>query len=1046
MELPQGLYDLLRTKELEEAIRGSEWEDKAEWWVQKDKSGMAQGEFFRRLQGHFAVQFAGFLRQLVKEKMSGEEVLKELRRRLLHGDAARAFLSGMLPLDTDRLLSLYEQGRERVRPDTALDASALLTGAARTPSLLSQISKELGSCDQADWLVSFIKMSGINPLREELRKFTSESLPDGSPRLRVATTSYMGATDAAAIDFLRQLPNTEVRISYDTHRTRLHAKAYIFRRRTGFGSSYIGSANISRVAMDQGLEWTVKVSQRENPCLWADIIATFNSHWADVREFEPCGTDEEIKRLRDALASERGEYNPQLPEVFYELRPFNYQQQILDSIANERAAGKHRHLIVAATGTGKTMIAAFDFRRYLQEHPNARFLFLVHRKEILQQALQSFRQVLHQVVDCFGEDVASNQPKDNRAWFCTVQRWCKRYAGKRPADFFDYVVLDEAHHAAADSYQKLLSSLNPDSLLALTATPERADGISILPDFGGCFTHEIRLGEAIERALVVPFHYYGIQDEPGIDFRQTDWSRGHYKTDSLDGLLADNRRRAGWIIAQVQKYVADLRRVRAIGFCVSIRHAEMMAELCCEKGLRAIALTANSPKEEREAAPGRLSRREIQFIFTVDLYNEGVDIVDADTVLFLRPTESLTVFLQQLGRGLRRAPDKPHLDVFDFIARQNEHYDYEQRFLAMSGSCVSVPAQIQQGFPCMPTGCFIHLDQIAQKVILDHINAKAKKMNSRALVNVLRPLLIDGQERFTLNELMEVFRLSTPEPFYRGTLLPTTLCLQAHGEETPKELKPFEHSLARGCRALLLQTDAHLLRVFSGMLDASTPPSVEEHRMELSLLQSLLWGEKRPGDGSLASVTSFLWRHDGVRLDLGELLQWVLERRAWNNLEQVENMGVLRLHASYTRQQILLALDDDNTFEKMPGFREGVFHKDNIYVFFADIEKSEKDFSESTMYEDYALGEELFHWQSQNATSPESPRGQDYIRHKEQGIHIMLFIRRRKHTPEGDSAPYIFLGPMEYVSHEGRCPMSITWRMRFPIPARVLAWASRTEF
>ncbi len=253
---------------------------------------------------------------------------------------------------------------DSVRPDAPLGVSALLTGSSRSPSLITQIKKELLSADRADWLVSFIKWSGIRPLRETLQRFTETAGAEGAPRLRVATTSYLGATDIKAVEFLAGLPNTQVRVSYDTHRTRLHAKAYVFHRDTEFGSAYVGSANISRVALDEGLEWTAKISQHELPYLWRQIIAAFESHWEDPAEFEPLGSGG-IARLKEALLAERNGNAGRTPEPryrFFELRPYGFQQEILEGIDAERRSGIHRHLVIAATGTGKTMVAAFDYR------------------------------------------------------------------------------------------------------------------------------------------------------------------------------------------------------------------------------------------------------------------------------------------------------------------------------------------------------------------------------------------------------------------------------------------------------------------------------------------------------------------------------------------------------------------------------------------------------------------------------------------------------------------------------------------------------------
>jgi len=1033
--LEYGLYDLLKTPDLLAQLERDK-ANKCQLWSTEPRNYDA---FFQQWQNHIATQISRFLQQHL-EKREINEVLADCLKDLLSSDKLKELIT---PTDGTRLLELYDprQGKTKgIRPDTPLYASSLLTGSSRTPALITQIQKELATCDRADWLVSFIKMSGIGPLREALELFTQTPTPDGSPRLRVATTSYMGATDAAAVDFLRQLPNTEVRVSYDTKRTRLHAKSYIFHRATGFGSAYIGSANISKVAMDQGLEWTVKVSQQENPHLWTDAIGAFASHWEDYKEFTSCATDEQMAQLRNALHHEKCPSEAPGDDItFFDLVPYTFQQQVLEDIENERKAGKNKHLVIAATGTGKTMIAAFDFKRYRKSHKGARLLFLVHREEILKQARSAFRQVLRD--GSFGEIVSSNhEPQDSRFWFCTIQSWHARYQHLYPADFFDYVVLDEAHHAQANTYQQVLKHLKPQSLLALTATPERSDGKSIVEDFGGRFTHEIRLAQAIDHGLIAPFHYYGIPDYEKIDFSKVRWDAGRYNQADLDDMLAHNRDRGLWVLEQVKRYVADIKQIKAIGFCASIRHAAFMAELCREAGLSALALTSKSTEEERREAPQKLRSGELQIIFTVDLYNEGVDIVDVDTVLFLRPTESLTIFLQQLGRGLRRSEDKSHLDVFDFIAQQNENYGYEARFAAMSASSHTVETQIKEGFPCVPTGCLIHLERQAQETILQHIENSIKlvrKCNIQKRLGLL--LRQQNKTRLSLTEILDAFHLEGPDILYKLGM-PSRLCRQALGLDVPQAWCDFD--LADGCRRFLLQTDAHLIQQ---LREALLKP-LAGNELPLSLFYSVVFPQKKPGDGSLLATHQFILQHHELRQDLDEMLHWLLENRVRYTDTSFASTGELRLHAQYTREQILLALGQGD-YANPKQSREGVFvvRDKKLHIFFADINKSEKDFSETTRYDDFALAEDKFHWQSQSTTSESSRTGQEYIHHAEQGYTIMLFIRCRKKTTNNLTAPYVFLGPIDYIRHTGSRPMSIEWKLRHPMPASVYAWARKTD-
>ncbi|MEV8309429.1 DUF3427 domain-containing protein [Streptomyces flavidovirens] len=1028
-----GLYETLITNRLQERIKEL---DAAGWHSIDAAVGRESSPHI--LSRHIA----DTVRRVLLELTPAEQVL-----------AANHILSSLNTIEgaTDwidlvaegprQLMAIAEQeapGVYAVRPVTPLSEAALLTNSPDDPSLGFELRAELATADRIDLLCAFVKWHGLRVLEHSLK-----AARDRGVAIRVITTTYIGATERRALDRLVREFNAEVKVNYELRSTRLHAKAWLFRRDSGFDTAYVGSSNLSKAALLDGLEWNVRLSSVATPAVLRKFEATFDAYWSE-QTFESYDPDHDARRLDEALAEAGGSGDQKRRRITLsglEVRPFPHQRDMLERLEVERTIHeRHRNLLVAATGTGKTVMAALDYKRLRQQHGrDLRLLFVAHRKEILEQSVRVYQNVLTDAN--FGELFFSGEIPDNWSHvFASVQSLNARALERFAPDHFDIIVIDEFHHGTSPTYRKILDHFHPTELLGLTATPERMDGLNIQDEFfDGRIAAEMRLWEALENNLLSPFHYFGVTDN--TDMSTVTWKRGAYDSSALSNLFTGNDARARLVVRAVMEKVTDPGSMRALGFCVSVAHAQFMADFFRRAGLSAIALSGETPRQERKEALDALRSGSLQVIFSVDLFNEGLDIPDVDTLLLLRPTSSATVFLQQLGRGLRRTENKAVLTVLDFIGQHRKEFRFEEQFRALTNLTRNrLLANVEHDFPQLPSGCQIILEPKAKDLIMENIRSQISvnvNQLAREVATYAEPLLAEYLKE-SGREIKELYRgngNSWTGLLRRAKLLSSPV---PEGEET----------LLKRVSAFLHVDDPLRVRAYTRILEDDAPAYDdldEQGQAYARMLFFSLW--------PLGGYTSYQEGFDALgpqhafRSELRQVLAHVLDQADHIPVPLLgEHAGLpLTVHASYSREEILPALGQSSIGGFMPGhFREGVKWCANINTdaLLITLEKDERDFSPETRYKDYALNEHLFHWESQNQTSETSPTGVRYQTHTEKGSHVLLFVRRYKKTDIGGPQPWMLLGPADYVEHKGSKPMGIVWKLHHEIPADVWTYSA----
>lgn len=1048
--LPDGLYDQLLTDDLVLELGNVRADQRT---LEKLGDGAA-----RRLAEALAEQLANVLAEIGPRNSDEDDnkqtrlqaqlefvnaMLVDLRHRLAQQFPDQDYGANirLLANPARNLTAVHRSRTAPTAPNTGLTLPWLFTAAKAAPALLSELRHELGSSDSVNILMSFITVSGIRKIRDILHSITAvDGTGHSRTRLRILTTTYIGATEAQAVDELARLPNCEVRISLDGRRTRLHAKAWIFERDSGFGTAYVGSANLTHAALAGGLEWTVKFSERGQGAMYSQAQAHFETLWHD-NEFICYDPDRPEHRaaLDIAIAKEKGGGKPtQIGNVysFFDLQPKNYQLEMLEQLQIEREHDRMRNLVVAATGTGKTVVAAFDYQRLCKQYGGRpRLLFIAHRIEILQQALFTYREVLRDA--SFGQLLSGNHPLNNPDHlFATIESVRTNDLLDRYGDsYWHTVVFDECHHMAAASFDAIAKRAKPTVMLGLTATPERSDGRPIAVYFDsrpdGSPAVELRLWHALDLQLLAPFEYFACDDS--TDLRNIPW-RQPGETALLDNVLGSNEIRAHLIINEWRRLCADPRASKAIAFCVSVRHAQFMTDQFNKAGLPALCVTGQATQVEREAAPRALALGTVCVLVTVDLFNEGVDIPTVDTLLLLRPTQSPVLFQQQIGRGLRLSTGKESCLILDFVGQHTAEFRFDHLLGQLTGlNRRQLIDSVENGFSQLPAGCHIQLQQRSREQILSNLRRLINQNWNRMTAELRTYAALTGRENVTLANFLRDQTLNVADVYRTSGNSGWTSLRRAAGLIVG-EAGPEEPYFGRRFAALLHSNDPAQIELMSNIatvqLDAFNNNTVEATRLQMLAYQV---------DGTSARVGSgqaFAQRLNANPHTAGELaeLATVLGNNALPHPVRVPGLefAPLCLHGHYRLNEILSAVEF-LTATKRPFFNTGVLRlpERRVELMFVTLDKR-SGYHETIAYHDYAISHDLFHWQSQNSTAPITRIGQQYLQSvgdSPNGWTFQLFVRI-----DPDSA-YLACGPVTFQSCHGERPMNITWRLSVALPA-----------
>lgn len=914
-------------------------------------------------------------------------------------------------------------------------------------NLLNELKKSLKECKSFYFSVAFINYSGLQLLLDTLKE-----VEDKNVKGKIITTTYLNFTEPKALERIQEFENIDMKIFIADNKVGFHTKVYIFENEDDY-KIIIGSSNLTQSALKSNVEWNVKVLSKEGAPFIEHVLKEYDNLWDMSSELN----DEVLQRYMLFLNEiKRTEVRRQM--VFENLKPISpnkMQKRAMENLERLRAHGENKALVIAATGTGKTYMSAFDVMQYKPKT----MLFIVHREEILKKAKETFEKLLKNRNIKTGLFTGNAKDRDANYLFATIQTM-NRYYEDFDKHYFDYIIIDEAHHGASDSYLNVLGHFEPKFTLGMTATPERCDSLSVFELFDNNVALEVRLHEALDEDLVIPFHYFGVTDIEGVDLEDVNLDD---KSALAERLMIN--RRVDFIIEQMNFYGHDGNFRKLLGFCVNIQHAKYMAEEFNKRGINSVALSGEDTVAKRDEYIKRLEsdKDDLQAIFTVDIFNEGVDIPSVNTVLMLRPTNSPIIFIQQLGRGLRKSGSKEFLTVLDFIGNHNKTFLIA---IALNGARYydkdSLKVAVATDFADVPGCTHIQIDQISKDRILEQID----KENFRDLKYLREEynqfkILCGGKIPYMLLDYVKYDGAPDPVKFidregtYLGFVAKTEkddelkeLLLNDDFEKILKELNtslPLKRINEFVILKYLLNHNSISLEIAKNeILKYINNMDEDSVRHAFECLNHQYW------DSVMIKQRVKLIEYKEDTLYRTDRFEAIINNKEYRKyIEDAINYGIFRYEKEFQEEYYGVPFLKLYEQYKMPGvallsnhrkihssFRgSGLLSSGKEYFLFIDLNK-EEGIEERINYKDKFLSENYFQWQSPNATKQDSDRGKNIIFNKDRNVNLHLFVRKYKEIDK-KAQPYIYIGKGDTVEYEGEKPITVKLKLQNEVPTKV---------